>query len=159
MLIDPAALRWQVINDDVMGGCSASSVALANGRLHFRGELSTANGGGFASIRAELGAPWAAFSGLRLSVSGDGRRYQVRLRENPHSEATAWRALFEARVAEESVVFTPDDFEAVIRGRRVETLPGLRDRSIRYLGFMLTSKQPGPFALTVHRIETVERDA
>jgi hypothetical protein len=59
----------------------------------------------------------------------------------------------------ENVVFMPDDFEAVIRGRRVETLPGLRHRSVRHLGFMLTSKRPGPFALTVHRIETVEHDA
>jgi hypothetical protein len=159
VLIDPAALRWQVINDEVMGGCSNSSFTVEDGCLHFRGALSTANGGGFASIRAELCDPPAAFYGLRLSVSGDGRHYQVRLRETAHSEAIAWRALFEARAAVESVVLMPDDFEAVIRGRRVETLPGLRQRSVRHLGFMLTSKRPGPFALAVHQIETVERNA
>ena len=159
MLIDPAQLRWQVVNDDVMGGQSRSSFTVANGCLHFTGELSTANGGGFASIRGDLGAPLSDFSGLRLAVSGDGRRYQVRLRETDHATDIAWRALFEARSATDTVVLGLDDFEAVIRGRRVETLPALAHRSVRYLGFMLTSKQPGPFALTVHQIAAVEPDA
>jgi len=44
----------QVINDDVMGGRSRSKLLRTDTGLMFEGDLSLANGGGFASFRAPL---------------------------------------------------------------------------------------------------------
>jgi monofunctional biosynthetic peptidoglycan transglycosylase len=160
MKLEPAKIGWQVVNDDVMGGCSRASheVDPRAGSLHFRGMLSVENNGGFASVRGELDAPLPPFSAVRVLVSGDGRQYQLRLRETSQPEDIAWRARFRARDAREAILLPLDDFEPVFRGRRVEALPGLAYRKIRFLGFMLTSQQPGAFALTVHQISTVDRD-
>ena len=43
---------WRVTNDTVMGGVSSGELAWSDGALVFVGDLSLANGGGFASIRS-----------------------------------------------------------------------------------------------------------
>lgn len=156
MWLDPGQIDWQVINDGVMGGRSRSSVSLDEQGLHFRGMLSTAFGGGFASIRGRLPRPLGPFAAFRLELLGDGRRYQLRLRESSRSEDVAWRAFFDTSGAQETIILAAGDFEPVIRGRRIEALPGLNDRELRYIGFMLTSEQEGEFGLSVKSIATVE---
>ena len=47
---------------------------------------------------------------------------------------------------------------AVVRGRRVEILPGLAERSLQFLGFMLARGEDGAFSLNVHAIELVGSD-
>ena len=43
---------WKVVNDDVMGGISRASFDLnTEGDAEFKGTVSTANNGGFASVR------------------------------------------------------------------------------------------------------------
>jgi len=152
MRLDPAHIEWQVINDGVMGGRSRSSFELDSQGLHFRGTLSTANGGGFASIRGRLPRPLGPFTAFRLDLRGDGRRYQLRLRESDDSEDVAWRAFFETCGIPETITVATADFEPVIRGRRIVALPGLGDRKPRYIGFMLTSDREGDFGLTVRSI-------
>lgn len=73
---------WHVVNDPVMGGRSSSRVEIGDGVLRFRGELSLADGGGFASVRT-AGRTWNLVGrrGLLLTVRGDGREYQVRLHD------------------------------------------------------------------------------
>jgi len=159
MRLDPAQIDWQIINDGVMGGRSRSSFSLDQQGLHFRGTLSTAFGGGFASIRGRLPQPLGPFAGFRLELRGDGRRYQLRLRESADSEAVAWRALFDTSGSRESITLAAGEFEPVIRGRRIVALPGLTDRDPRYIGFMLTSDQEGDFGLSVYSITTVEAGA
>jgi monofunctional biosynthetic peptidoglycan transglycosylase len=156
MRLDPAHIAWQVINDGVMGGRSRSAFSLDAEGLHFSGTLSTAFGGGFASIRGALPRPLGSFSGFRLDLHGDGRRYQLRLRESEDADAVAWRAFFDTSGIRETIVLPTAAFEPVIRGRRVVALPGLGDREPRYIGFMLTSRQEGPFGLSVHGIETTD---
>lgn len=158
MWLDPADIHWHIINDGVMGGLSRSSFELDHQGLHFRGDLSTAHGGGFASIRGALPAPLGDFSGFRLELTGDGRPYQLRLRESDDSAAVAWRAVFDTRTARETITLSIEDFEPVIRGRRIYVLPGLTQRKVCYVGVMLTSKQEGPFALTIHSLETMPLD-
>lgn len=76
---------WRVTNDTVMGGVSSGELTWADGVLVFTGELSLANGGGFASIRSPEIAPqrsldWASRTGLRVQLDGDGRTWTVELR-------------------------------------------------------------------------------
>ncbi len=150
--IDLRELDWLVVNDVVMGGRSSAVYGHSPSGLEFRGSLSTDNGGGFSSIRADYDRGFGDWKAFVLTVTGDGREYQFRLRENVNPDAVAWRARFRTNSRRQSVLLPREDFEAVIRGRRVETLPGITGRDLRYLGFMLTSDQPGPFSLTVHRL-------
>jgi hypothetical protein len=91
-----------------------------------------------------------------LSLTGDGRRYQLRLRETDASGDIAWRACFDTGSARATITLATRDFEPVFRGRRIDALPGLADREINYIGFMLASRHEGAFALSIHSIETVD---
>jgi hypothetical protein len=156
MQLELARIDWQIINDGVMGGLSRSTFSLDDKGLHFRGSLSTANAGGFASIRGGLATPLAPCDGIQLSLTGDGRRYQLRLRETDASGDIAWRACFDTGSARATITLATRDFEPVFRGRRIDVLPGLADREINYIGFMLASRHEGAFALSIHSIETVD---
>jgi NADH dehydrogenase [ubiquinone] 1 alpha subcomplex assembly factor 1 len=94
MKIEIDAGRWQVINDTVMGGVSRSEILPAGQGLLFRGQLSTENNGGFASIRCHFKQDFDGVEVFRLKVCGDGRRYQFRLRAGDSPDGIAWRALF-----------------------------------------------------------------
>jgi len=156
MQLDPEQIDWQIINDGVMGGRSRSSFTLDREGLHFRGTLSTAFGGGFASIRGRLPRPLGSFPGFRLDLKGDGRRYQLRLRESPDSNDIAWRTFFDTSGSWETISLSIGDFEPVIRGRRIVALPGLSDRTVRYIGFMLTGDEEGRFDLSIRSMATLE---
>lgn len=155
MLLDLKQTDWRAINDGVMGGRSRSAVRVDDRGLHFDGMLSTANSGGFASIRGRLVEPITRIASVRLTVSGDGRRYQLRLREDEDAGSIAWRASFEAGPAPQTVTLQARAFEPVFRGRRLEVLPGIEDRRLQIIGFMLASKDEGAFHLTVSDIELI----
>jgi monofunctional biosynthetic peptidoglycan transglycosylase len=144
---------WRVIDDGVMGGISRGRVELTEPGLCFSGTLSTANNGGFSSLRCELPDPRAGFVGLSLGVIGDGRRYQFRLRDSEDANTPAWRAFFDTDGSAQTIALGLNDFEAVVRGRRVEVLPALADRRIRFAGLMLTSKEEGPFRIELESLE------
>jgi len=74
---------WGALDDIVMGGTSESSIRLTDNTAIFTGNVSTANSGGFASVRTRNFDPpidLAGFSGLQLRVKGDGKRYKLIVR-------------------------------------------------------------------------------
>jgi Complex I intermediate-associated protein 30 (CIA30)/NmrA-like family len=74
---------WGAIDDVVMGGVSESHLRLTDNVAIFAGNVSTANSGGFASVRhRNLNPPLdlSRYDGLRLRVKGDGQRYKFILR-------------------------------------------------------------------------------
>ena len=153
MRLDPTRLDWRVIDDAVMGGLSRGRVARAGTSIVFSGTLSTDNNGGFSSIRCALPRPQRRFDTARLRLKGDGRRYQLRLRESDAPDAPAWRAFFDTDGTDQQIVVDARDFQAVIRGRQVEVLPGLQSRAFRFVGLMLTAGDEGPFRLELASLE------
>lgn len=74
---------WGVLDDVVMGGVSESSIRLADNTALFTGNVSTANSGGFASVRTRNFDPpknLAGYNGIEMRVKGDGKRYKLILR-------------------------------------------------------------------------------
>ena len=74
---------WGALDDVVMGGTSESSIVLTDSTAIFTGNVSTANSGGFASVRTRnFDSPLnlAGFSGLQLRIKGDGKRYKLIVR-------------------------------------------------------------------------------
>ncbi len=121
---DPAiAALWGSLDDGVMGGVSTSQVQWQEG-LRFVGKVSTANSGGFASIRTRNIEPplnLGKWQGTVLQVQGDGQRYKWILRDDPGWDSLAYCRSFDTDAALPSSVRTP--FLEMVATRRARTVP------------------------------------
>lgn len=143
---------WRSVNDDVMGGISRGGSQVKDGSLHFRGVLSLANNGGFASVRVgtaprDLGPA----THLVLRAKGDGRTYRLQLGTRAHFRRSriAYQAEFATRDGEWVEVSVPlASFVPTYRG---ETLAGppLDRAGIEEFGLLLADGKAGDFALEV----------
>ncbi|MEC7947380.1 MAG: CIA30 family protein [Myxococcota bacterium] len=158
------SLRWDVVNDSVMGGVSTGrAVALDDGGVRFTGDLSLDNNGGFASIRsAGARLPVQDGAGLRVTVLGDGRVWQVTLRrDDVRLRAGSYRAAIRTT---EGAVTTHDlawaDFQATSFGRPVPEAPALATGldQLGSIGLLLADKTPGPFAVELRAVEVLGAD-
>ena len=153
MSIEP----WYAINDDVMGGLSSGGMTMTGQHLHFHGELSLQNNGGFASVRRLASEDYAHSPGLRLTVKGDGRRYQLRLRQDGNLDGVAWRHEFLTDGSVQVIVLHFPDFEPVIRGRLVKNAGTIDPAHIKQLGFLIADSLEGVFSLSILKIEILRR--
>lgn len=166
---DPAAVAgWRAIDDRVMGGRSQSRLRHdPGGHAVFEGEVSLAQGGGFASVRSSpggtgwaLGHPGAQVCVLELR-GGQGRLFKLSLFTDDGFDSVSWQAPFSAPAAA-----TPDGapagwtlqrlpldaFRASFRGREVPEAPALDPARIRQVGLLIGSRQAGSFALALRRL-------
>ncbi|NNE10324.1 MAG: CIA30 family protein [Gemmatimonadetes bacterium] len=150
--------EWYVINDGVMGGISQSAIRTTEeGTGVFAGDLSLENNGGFASVRYLFKEPrnLAQATGIEVRVRGDGRTYQLRLRDDDRFDGAAFRASFETKKGEWTVVRIPfEEFVPTFRGRTLTNVPPLDREKIRQVGLMLADKNPGPFSLEIDWIRS-----
>ena len=148
--------RWQVVNDDVMGGQSLGGARFAGDLLIFEGAVNT-DGGGFASLRLPL-EPGALVPHDRVVFRArpDERSYMVtfdddlagRDRRVSHraqigfGQAGEWQTV--------SVAF--DDLFPAIFGRPIDDLPFRKDLA-RRMGLMISDGLDGPFRLEIDWID------
>lgn len=150
----PGEGQWTAVNDTVMGGRSDSGVTARDGVLHFSGNLSLENNGGFTSIRHVLEVDLSQSTGIRLLVKGDGRSYQLRLqtdsryRGRPVSFSGTFETV-EGEWVEVDVVF--DQLQASFRGRQLDSYR-FDPAKIELVGVLLGDYNPGPFHLEIDRI-------
>ena len=151
--------RWYAVDDGVMGGVSQSTFSVTDNEGHFHGEVSLENGGGFASVRREPNGfepTLADAQGIALTVRGDGRTYQLRLKSTSLGNASAYRVKFTpSQDAWETLHFSWDAFEAVRRGTVLSDAPAVTPSEIHQLGFLIADRTAGPFRLQVRRIESI----
>ncbi len=149
--------RWYSVDDGVMGGVSKSGFCVTDGVGRFQGEVSLENGGGFASVRREPNGfepTLADAQGIELTVRGDGRTYQLRLKSTSLGNASAYRVKFTpSQDAWETLHFSWDAFEAVRRGTVLSDAPAITPSEIHQLGFLIADRTSGAFCLQVKHIE------
>jgi hypothetical protein len=86
---------WQTVNDDVMGGVSASRFELIDGMAVFRGEVSLENNGGFASVRSSPARHNLTGCGsFVIRLRGDGRRYKFTVRIGSRFDTPLYQCAF-----------------------------------------------------------------
>lgn len=158
-LFHPGAdVRWVIVNDGVMGGVSRSEVVRTqDGNVLFVGTLSLENNGGFASTRVLLGErDLSSFDALELELRGDGRSYQLRVREGDGFDGVAFRAEF-ATSADEWQTFRIrfDDLLPTFRGRVLSNVDPLDLARIGQIGLLLADGNPGRFALEIRSIRAI----
>jgi len=151
------AAAWFAVDDRVMGGASQSGLCDAGGFAVFAGDVSLADGGGFASVRsrpADLGD--AAATAFVLEVKGDGRRYKLALHVDDAFDGMPYQAPFDAPAEEWGEVrLALGDFRATFRGRPQAGAPPLDPSRVRQAGLVIGDRQAGPFALAVRCLRAV----
>lgn len=146
---------WAAIGDRVMGGMSSSQLRChADGHAVFEGEVSSENGGGFASVRhANLALGTADTTAYGLQVLGDGKRYKLNLRTDGAFDGINHQAVFQPPAGQwVDVVLPLALFSARHRGRAVPGVPALRPEQVRQVGLLVADAQTGPFALAIRSI-------
>jgi hypothetical protein len=149
---------WLVVNDDVMGGISSSTMEVTpEGIGVFAGRLSLENNGGFASVRTQLeSGDLSSFVGFVLRVRGDGRRYQVRLRTDDRFDGIAYRAEFETELDRWIEVVLPfGAFVPTYRGYIPTNATPLDPGAIRQFGILIGDEREGAFRLEIERVVAV----
>lgn len=152
----PATLvGWTSIDDRVMGGVSSSRLTFhPDGHAVFEGEVSTDNGGGFASVRhAALRLGEQDTVGYRLEVQGDGKRYKLNLRMEGGLDGVQYQAVFQPPAGRWVEVVLPLNlFSPRFRGRSVPDAPALRPEQVVQVGWMVADGQSGPFQLAIRAV-------
>jgi hypothetical protein len=160
------AALWGSLDDGVMGGVSASQVQWHEQGLWFGGQVSTANNGGFASIRTRNIDPplnLGQWQGTVLSAQGDGQRYKWILRDTPGWDSLAYCRSFDTDA--ESPVTVRTLFREMVATRRARMVPDasllnpaqiysmqLMLSKFEYDGALNPAFQAGTFRLTVQRV-------
>jgi monofunctional biosynthetic peptidoglycan transglycosylase len=146
---------WWIVNDGVMGGISQSDfVAGDDGTVLFQGRVSLAYGGGFASVRADIGdRDLGGADGIRIRVLGDGKRYRLTVQTHAGGDRLMYQYGFETERDTWIEVHAPlAEFVPTFRGRRLSGVPPIDPRDVRSLGFLIADKQAGPFRLEIDSI-------
>ena len=157
---------WGALDDVVMGGVSQSGTQLLPEGLAFTGYVSTANSGGFASVRTRNFEPpldLSAYSGIELRVKGDGQRYKFFLRDGAGWDTVAYAHSFDTTNGDWVTVQIPfAEMKAVQRARVVQRAPISPER-IYSLQLMLSKFEydrqlnphfaAGPFQLVVESVK------
>jgi monofunctional biosynthetic peptidoglycan transglycosylase len=151
-------VEWVAVNDGVMGGVSQGSFERKDGTAVFADVLSLENNGGFASVRFANRRPdLREYSGLVVRVRGDGRRYQLRLRDDRRLDGVAWATEFATRAGEWEERLIPfEDLQPTFRGRIVRGAGELDLGRIHQIVFMVADKKPGPFRLELEDLRGVD---
>ena len=154
---EPASTEaWRTVNDGVMGGLSASQMIWQEkGTVIFSGDVSLENNGGFASVRTEP-QKFGLFrkQGILLRMKGDGQTYKFRIRTDAYFDGAAYSLDFNTRDNEWATIKLPfADFLPTFRGRILKNIEPIESGNIRQLGFLISDKQAGAFALEIDWIK------
>lgn len=157
---------WGALDDVVMGGVSESNFRFIAGSALFAGVVSTANSGGFASVRTRNFDPsldLSDYDGLLLRVKGDGQRYKVMLRDDVQWDSVAYCLSFDT--VANNWITVPVPFAAlkpIFRAKTVTHVGPLTTSRVRACQLMLSKFeydgalnphfQPGAFQLQVESI-------
>ncbi|CAM3819882.1 CIA30 family protein [Rheinheimera salexigens] len=122
--------------------------------MEFFGDLSLDNNGGFSSVEFSLvnALPEHTFQQLRLTVAGDGRRYQLKLKPANLPNGVAFAAGFDT-TDNQTFQFTLSDFSPRYRGRQVTGLAPLRFADINQISIMLADKTAAAFNIKLFSIQ------
>ena len=153
------AALFESINDGVMGGVSSSRLVYEGGFIHFRGTLSLAQGGGFASVRTKIKeVDLSRFEGLSLRFRGDGKVYQLRLQTD--AADAFYAAEFEALPEWQTLHMPFHSFLPVYRGQPAENAPEINLARIVSFGLMISGAQAeaGAFGLELASLAAYTSD-
>lgn len=158
---------WGAVDDVVMGGVSESNIRLVENTALFAGNVSTANSGGFASVRTRNFSPafdLSGYEGIDLRLKGDGKRYKFLLRTETKWDGTAYCYSFDTVPNIWMTIRIPfSEMIPVFRAKTLNDYPQIDKTQISSLQLMLSKFEydgelnpqfsPGSFNLQVEWIK------
>ena len=149
--------HWLTVNDNVMGGVSSSHFAYQDGYGVFSGYVSLENNGGFASVRRIISPNFSSASTINLTIMGDGRRYQFRLKTHRLYEGAAYVAEFTTTANQwQTIQLSESDFSPRYRGRTLSAMPSLKFSDAIQVGLLIADKKAGEFQLRIKSIQLLQ---
>ncbi|MFQ4141486.1 CIA30 family protein [Chlorogloeopsis sp. ULAP02] len=161
---------WGAVDDVVMGGVSESNIQLVEGTALFAGNVSTANSGGFASVRTKNFSPpfnLSGYTGIELRLQGDGKRYKFFLRTDEKWDGIGYSYSFDTDANTWMNIRIPfADLIPVFRAKTLQDCPPIDANKISSFQLMLSKFEydgalnpkfsPGDFALQIESIKAYE---
>jgi hypothetical protein len=143
--------KWNIINDDVMGGLSSSKILVDTNTIIFSGDVSLENNGGFASLRSPLkNYNFSEFAGLEIRLKADGKRYSISMKETAYFTGYFYTASFETKNNEWMTVKLPfDQFKLYYFGREINSNAKIPLSKIKEISFLIGDKQKGEFVAEI----------
>ena len=144
---------WRVVNDGVMGGLSQGEFELsADGHGVFYGHVSTKNNGGFSMIRYPIQEIKSDKSSkIILKIKGDGKKYQLRIKNN-QSNFYSYITTFKTSGEWEEIVIPVKEMFPSFRGRKLNQANFSHDK-IEEIAFLIANKKEENFKLMIDSIE------
>lgn len=134
-----------------MGGLSESTAVIQNGVLHFSGDVSLENNGGFAMIRSEIEPVVTKdFNSFKLRVKGDGKRYQFRVKESA-GQRHSYIHHFETTTDWQTVLIPFEVLKPWFRGNQLN-MDDFQGSNLNSLAFLIANRKAERFRLEVESI-------
>jgi NADH dehydrogenase [ubiquinone] 1 alpha subcomplex assembly factor 1 len=145
---------WQIVDDVVMGGRSEGKFSINEaGNGIFQGKVSLENNGGFSSLRHSLNAKVGNNTKVRITLKGDGKGYQFRIKSSPY-DRHSYISEFQTTGDWQEVVIPLSDMYPAFRGRKLE-IPNFNSDQIHELAFLIGNKEAENFRLEISKIELI----
>ena len=143
---------WKVVDDVVMGGRSSSRFFIDEaGNGVFEGKVSLENNGGFCSVRHLLNAKVGNASKVRITLKGDGKNYQFRIKATSfdrHSYISEFNTTGDWQELEVPL----SSMYPAFRGRKL-AIPNYDSDQISEIACLIGNKKPESFRLEISKIE------
>lgn len=145
---------WFVVDDVVMGGQSSGNFTInEEGHGIFYGNVSTANNGGFSSIRMEVDQKKTGSNqSFVIRLKGDKKNYQFRVKPDdsfPHS----YIYTFSTNGKWQEITIPFSELYPSFRGRRLDRLNFDSFDELEQMGFLIANKQNEAFKLEIDWIK------
>lgn len=147
--------NWRVVDDGVMGGRSVGNFKFdKKGFGVFEGKVSLENNGGFSSLRHRfIKISTSRFKKVKLTVKGDGKRYQFRLK-NSTADYYSYVTYFSTSGKWQEIVLPLEDFYPSFRGTKLDKANFSGD-DIEEIAFLISNKKAENFRLIIEKVELI----
>ena len=144
--------NWYIVNDDVMGGVSSSTLSIDNaGHAIFSGEISLENNGGFASIRHNFKKiSVSKNNSINIILKGDKKIYQIRIKENNY-DYHSYVYNFTTSGKWEVISINLNDMYPSFRGRRLND-QNFNGNHINQISILIANKVEENFSLLIDKL-------
>lgn len=138
---------WQIVDDRVMGGRSNGNFEVnEEGHGVFHGDVSTANNGGFSSVRMSLKSDeLSAYKSFIIRVKGDGKDFQFRVKTSLN-QRHSYIYTFETTGDWQEIKIPFKDMFASWRGRKLD-MPNYDGSAVEEMRFLIANKKNESFKL------------
>jgi NADH dehydrogenase [ubiquinone] 1 alpha subcomplex assembly factor 1 len=147
------AQDWSIVDDVVMGGRSNGNFDINNeGHGVFSGYVTTENNGGFSSMRCQFEKiSTTQNSKITLVLKGDGKDYQLRIKDNVRSYYT-YITTFKTSGEWQKITIPLKDLHPSFRARKLD-LPNYNGNSFEEIAILIGNKKKESFRVLLDKIE------